>query len=216
MMPIASLSFTNVGPFDEVDFAFDPQVNIFTGPNNSGKSSVLWVLGEVTVFPFGLPNKLLRKGTDPAFEFHMRGDCDETINGNLPIRMGLSAGQDGDANYWSAELWSKYVKILGMIGFSKFIPALRWSTDYRSSGPTVPQREDVDKKPTDWARDIVRSDLDPEFKRRLALVSEKPLLNQRRNRYPKNYRPGLPILLEAKARTPEHNRQDRGNGFPNC
>ena len=35
-MPITSLSFTNVGPFDEVEFAFDPQVNIFTGPNNSG------------------------------------------------------------------------------------------------------------------------------------------------------------------------------------
>ena len=34
-MPITSLSFTNVGPFDEVEFTFDPQVNIFTGPNNS-------------------------------------------------------------------------------------------------------------------------------------------------------------------------------------
>ena len=176
MMPIASLSFTNVGPFDEVEFAFDPQVNIFTGPNNSGKSSVLWVLGEVTVFPFGLPNKLLRKGTDPAFEFHMRGDCDETINGNLPIRMEPSASQDGDDRYWTTELWSKYVNVLGMIGYSKFIPALRWSTDYRSSGPTVPQREHVEKKRTDWAKDIFRPELDPEFKRRLALVSDNPTL----------------------------------------
>ena len=36
-MPITSLSFTNVGPFDEVEFAFDAQVNVFTGPNNSGE-----------------------------------------------------------------------------------------------------------------------------------------------------------------------------------
>ena len=51
-MPITRLSFSNVGPFDDIEFEFDPQVNVFTGPNNSGKSSALWVLGELLVYPF--------------------------------------------------------------------------------------------------------------------------------------------------------------------
>lgn len=49
-MPINGLHITNVGPFKEVKFEFDSQVNVFTGPNNSGKSTVLWVLGELLVY----------------------------------------------------------------------------------------------------------------------------------------------------------------------
>ena len=45
MMAIEGLSLKNVGPFDEIEFEFDPQVNVFTGPNNSGKSSALLALG---------------------------------------------------------------------------------------------------------------------------------------------------------------------------
>ena len=75
-MPITSLSFTNVGPFDEVEFAFDAQVNVFTGPNNSGKSSALWVLGDIAVYPFSFPEKLMRRGKDSKFEFHIRADSD--------------------------------------------------------------------------------------------------------------------------------------------
>ena len=51
-MGISSLYFTNVGPFEEITLEFDGQVNVFTGPNNSGKSTVLWVLGELLVYPF--------------------------------------------------------------------------------------------------------------------------------------------------------------------
>ena len=32
-MPIASLYFTDIGPFDEIEFEFDREVNVFTGPN---------------------------------------------------------------------------------------------------------------------------------------------------------------------------------------
>ena len=85
-MPITNLSFTNVGPFDEVEFTFDPQVNIFTGPNNSGKSSALWVLGDVAVFPFTFPEKLLRQGKNSTFALHVRSDSDRDFNGHLPIR----------------------------------------------------------------------------------------------------------------------------------
>ena len=59
-MPITKLHFTNVGPFEDIEFDFDKQVNVFTGPNNSGKSTVLAVLGEIAVFPFRIPSKLLR------------------------------------------------------------------------------------------------------------------------------------------------------------
>ena len=52
-MPITGLSFSNVGPFDDIAFGFNQQVNVFTGPNNSGKSTILWVLGELLVYPFG-------------------------------------------------------------------------------------------------------------------------------------------------------------------
>ena len=56
-MPITNLSFTNVGPFDEIEFEFNPHVNVFTGPNNSGKSSALWVLGRYCSLSFFLPTE---------------------------------------------------------------------------------------------------------------------------------------------------------------
>ena len=120
-MPVTNLSFTNVGPFDEIDFDFDPQVNVFTGPNNSGKSSVLWVLGELLVFPFTLPTKLLRTDSPEwRLEISIAGDIRQ-IQGNLPANVD--------------ELVSTYEAI----GYTCFVPAQRQSTNFRSSGPTVGQ-----------------------------------------------------------------------------
>lgn len=120
-MPITNLYFTNVGPFDEIEFDFDPQVNVFTGPNNSGKSSVLWVLGELLVFPFTLPTKLLRSDSPEwRLEISTAGDIRQ-LQGNLPA--------DVD------ELVSTYEAI----GYTCFVPAQRQSTNFRSSGPTVGQ-----------------------------------------------------------------------------
>ncbi|MCH7814292.1 MAG: AAA family ATPase, partial [Planctomycetes bacterium] len=59
-MPISALRFTNLGPFDEVEFEFDPQVNVLVGPNNCGKSTVLLALADISVDPFSLPLKLIR------------------------------------------------------------------------------------------------------------------------------------------------------------
>ena len=189
-MPITNLSFTNVGPFDEVEFTFDPQVNIFTGPNNSGKSSALWVLGDVAVFPFTFPEKLLRQGKNSTFALHVRSDSDRDFNGHLPIR---AVSRDSAEGYWTPERWSEYTDILGVIGYSKFIPALRWSTDFRSPGPTVVQREHVEEEqpskssgrsprmphlPMRLTRQMARAEREqnPELRRRLALVSENPSL----------------------------------------
>ena len=150
----------------------------------------MWVLGDVAVFPFVFPEKLLRKGKTSTFEFHMRGDSDSEFKGHLPIR---PVPQDSAEGYWTTERWSEYVNVLEMIGYSKFIPALRWSTDYRSPGPTVMQREHVEEEPlsrsrarrsrtpqlaTRLARHMVRveQETNPELRKRLALVSENPSL----------------------------------------
>ena len=65
-MHIASLSLTNLGPFDEVAFEFDRHVNVLVGPNNCGKSTALFALGDITVYPF-LSQKSCCAKTQPDF-----------------------------------------------------------------------------------------------------------------------------------------------------
>ena len=125
-MPITSLHVTNVGPFEEVTLEFDRQVNVFTGPNNSGKSTLLWVLGDLLVYPFGMPTRLFR--TDkPEWKLKFSSpEGDDSIGGTLPID--------------PAEM----VHVYEQIGHTSYVPALRHSTNFRSSGPT--QSQDIDKK----------------------------------------------------------------------
>ena len=144
-MPISKLRFSNVGPFDEIEIEFDPQVNVFVGPNNSGKSTALWVLGDVAVYPFTFPRKLLRHGKVAEFELHIRSDSEYAFNGQLPSRTIQSHHFDDSEEYWTVELFPGHVSFLAMIGYSKFIPALRRSTDYRSPGPTPSHRRDNER-----------------------------------------------------------------------
>jgi len=119
-MPIKDIKFTNVGLFDEVSFEFDEQVNVFVGPNNCGKSTVLTVLAAVTVYPFDFPMKLLRT-EEAAWEGHFRlGECTQAFSGKLPHRLD-----------------PYYNRLLKGLGCTMFVPALRQSTDFRSKGPTV-------------------------------------------------------------------------------
>ena len=172
-MPITKLSFSNVGPFDEVEFEFDPQVNVFTGPNNSGKSSVLWVLGDVAVYPFTFPEKLLRYGRDAVFELHLQSDSEYVLPGRLPCRFHTLGSGDREV-HWTEERWGDYVDFLAMVGYSKFIPALRWSTDFRSSGPTLAQKGDGERLVQQRFTGIGQTDREepePELRKRLTLVS---------------------------------------------
>ena len=166
-MPITKLSFSNVGPFDDIEFEFDPQVNVFTGPNNSGKSTALWVLGEIAVFPFSFPGKLLRREGAADFELHLQSDCERTFAGQLPLTI-WEVNPDVPHEGWNSMEQSHYYRdnVLGMIGFSKFIPALRLSTDFRSSGPTLAQME------RDERRQTANEELHPDLRKRLALVSD--------------------------------------------
>ncbi|MBM3734604.1 MAG: hypothetical protein FJW39_02360 [Acidobacteria bacterium] len=60
---IRSLRVINTGPFDDITVKFDRHVNVFTGPNNSGKTVLLSVLASQLVPGFKLPGKFQREGT---------------------------------------------------------------------------------------------------------------------------------------------------------
>ncbi len=135
-MPIASLYFTDVGPFEEIEFEFNDRVNVFTGPNNSGKSTVLWVMGELLVYPFTLPLKMLRSDNAKwKFDFGSASDFRD-IEGHFP----------SDASH----LRSAYE----VIGYTCFIPAQRQGTSFRPTGPTV--GEDIESRLDEELEMLVR------------------------------------------------------------
>lgn len=59
-MAITSLKLKSIGPFNEIHFDFDPNVNVFLGPNNTGKSTALIALGDIAVYPFSFPKKIAK------------------------------------------------------------------------------------------------------------------------------------------------------------
>ena len=120
-MHLSKLRLTNLGPFDEIEFEFDEHVNVFTGPNNSGKSTVLMALGELTVCPFTLPRKLLRSEAT-GFKIEL-ASMDKVFEGHIPLK---GKQLSNAANF-----------ILNTVGYSAFVPALRRSTDFRAEAPTV-------------------------------------------------------------------------------
>ena len=136
-MPITSLYFTDFGPFDEIEFEFDRQVNVFTGPNNSGKSAVLLMLGELLVYPFTAPDKLHRsKG--PKWKLGYSAETRlESVGGHLP--------SDPEAMLAAYEC----------IGHTCFLPAQRSATDFRASGPSANQ--DVEARTDKLANMLARA-----------------------------------------------------------
>ena len=175
-MPIVSLRFTNVGPFDEIEFEFDGQVNVFVGPNNSGKSTALMVLGLILVYPFLFPKKLLRNA-DAKFETHIRMGSEVLV-----FRDIISSYR----SIWvPTDFWSG-AQSRGSegVGYTTFIPALRRSTDFHSEGPLSRQRlESRDRSERERLRKqyedfgyVLPDELhpiaeDPELRRRQVLVS---------------------------------------------
>ena len=136
-MPITSLYLTDFGPFEEIEFEFDRQVNVFTGPNNSGKSSVLLMLGELLVYPFGAPDKLYRSD-EPKWKLrYSAGTKVGSVDGVLPT--------DTDS----------VVEILEEIGYTCFLPAQRSATDFRASGPSA--NEDVEARTEKLVNMVVRA-----------------------------------------------------------
>jgi len=125
-MPIRDLRVTNVGPFDDITFEFDEHINIFVGPNSSGKSTTLMTLANIATYHFKLPQRLRRKAP-AAFTVHFvgRNGQPQELTGALPI------DQDAPENQ------ARWANILAALGYSAFVPALRQSTSFRAAGPVV-------------------------------------------------------------------------------
>jgi len=141
-MPIYELDLKNLGPFDEIHLEFDPQINVFVGPNNCGKSTVQMALGDISVFGLALPIKLLRNKVADFRVCKGRTYAKKRIfKGKLPI--------SSDTKYWTDEKVHSWVEELTEIGYSCFVPAIRSSTDYRAEGATG-ARKKKDKGELRW------------------------------------------------------------------
>lgn len=118
-MPIKTFRITNAGPFDDITFEFDEQVNVFVGPNNSGKSTVLLALASATVYPFAFPGKLLRRH---------REECIWKISLTVDRRDYVNEGFLGA----SSSEFLREVNHLRLLGYTSFIPSIRKGTEYRA------------------------------------------------------------------------------------
>ena len=118
-MPITKLEIHDLGPFDEIVFDLDERVNVFTGSNNTGKSTVLMLLAELLVYPFGIPEKLFRKPRPEWKLTYSTPDGETTRDGLLPSNVQSMLG------------------IFSDVGYTCYVPALRASTNFRSNGPSV-------------------------------------------------------------------------------
>ena len=174
-MLIATLKLTNVGPFDDIEFEFDRQVNVFTGPNNSGKSTVLWALGDILVFPSSFPGKLLHKENAAKFDVQLWDAPTRKFSGQFPIwhRNG----------YWGPQRWKRLLKFLSEVGYTNFIPALRGSTDFRSPGPTSGYRETRTESSPDEFLQVGRYPESPRqphnpSSTRAAMISDEEVIQQ--------------------------------------
>ncbi len=134
-MPISALHLTNLGPVDDVDFEFDPQVNVFVGPNNCGKTTVLLLLGHVLVPEAVVPNKLARQ---VKARFRLCHTAVDVRRGELKGTFPSTATSRPDAK---KKIPKGTKEARQHLGYTAFVPALRCSTDYRSSGPTQHQKE---------------------------------------------------------------------------
>lgn len=136
-MPLHSLELRNLGPFIDVAFQFDDQINLLVGPNNCGKSTALWALGYICVTSFGLPKKLLREKAGFKVAFANDRTPDE-IDGMLPF---------------GGRVAFKKIELTISLGFTCFVPALRRSTDFRSKSAS---RETNGKRESSHIQDPVQ------------------------------------------------------------
>ncbi len=129
-MPVNGLRLKSLGPFDRITFGFDPHINLLVGANNTGKSTALMALGDILVHPFDLPTKLLRDVPGRFALWHGIEGSSKNFTGEFEA---AESGLDG--SFWRPERYARVGAILERVGYTAFIPALRSTSDFRSSGP---------------------------------------------------------------------------------
>jgi hypothetical protein len=152
-LPVSSLQFTNLGPFDEVAFEFDRQVNVFVGPNNCGKTTALLALADILVWPFLLPVELLRGDAEFRISIDSMPPKMKKLHGSLPFHRLGRVFNDEHRGWCEADGFKQHIS--SGVGYRAFVPALRLSTGFRATAPrsvsaTTPNAE---VKNAWWVRD---------------------------------------------------------------
>lgn len=139
-MPIVGLTLRDLGPFEEIAFEFDPHLNIFVGPNNCGKTTVLVALADILLSSFPVPAKFLRQHPQFSVRFLASQREPVTIHGTYPIPPPEHGSTIPSLPFEDSAAWTKE-RVLDLrskvarLGYRVFIPALRVSTDFRSPSP---------------------------------------------------------------------------------
>ncbi|MCH8148659.1 MAG: AAA family ATPase [Planctomycetes bacterium] len=210
-MPIAALRFTNLGPFEEVDFDFDQQINVLVGPNNCGKTTSLLALANLAVRRFQLPPKLLRQHPSAFHTSFFDGDRKQRpLEGIFPVAysaddpaspwftaadiLGVSKGDK-----WPYAKFKEFDDSRKCLGYTSFVPALRWSTDYRSEGPmrkpgTASKDSEVATR-AEWSEKEERA-LRDETHTRASLVRDDQIVQQIVELDYRSYRLQKPVMRE--------------------
>lgn len=178
-MPIASLQIRDVGLFDKIEFEFDPQINVLVGPNNCGKTTALFTIADIAVYPFDFPRKHLREGSSFNVLFGEIQRSEESIEGHLPI-------SSDDKKYWPKKQIDEFDRIRRKLGFASFTPALRVGTDFKSLGPVM----DTERTGTD----DVDEDEDESFDLVSSFIRDKAIIQDLVNLDYQSYREAKPTI----------------------
>jgi hypothetical protein len=119
-VPLASLELRNFWLFDKIRLDFDPRVNVFVGPNNSGKTTVLLALAAGAGMSALFPGKFAKPEALAKVEWYDRSPSVKQVY--TYTSHGLQSPHVDPATP-ADRTWTMYV------------PALRLSTGYRSRGP---------------------------------------------------------------------------------
>ncbi len=127
-MPIKELWLKDAGPFDEITFTFDPQVNVFIGPNNSGKSTVLAALAAIAVQSFQFPHQLEKTeyGGRCDLRYFDEDHIEHAVGGGFVL-----FGPEGED-----EMNLRAIRMRRCLGHTTYVSALRLNSDTRVSGIT--------------------------------------------------------------------------------
>ena len=204
-MAIRAFELKNVGPFDDIRFKFDEHVNVFVGPNNSGKTCALMALADLIVFPAQFAHRFLREEAG-SFKLEYDGLGGAIgFGGKFPIEAVFpTTSEISHATVFPenwAPVWENYRGMLESTGFSRFIPAIRFSSDYRSKGPlqneqsrsvSDPSRHQFMEMADELEKRATTSRMDPS----LGLAHDREVVQTIIDLDYRSYREGKPFLRE--------------------